>query len=92
VVTVSGALILLPRGTVDWPTISLGARVTIASVALAVTASSLVGLSLPLAVLGAGCAYLLGILALRVLSPEDLLTARRLLRDGLARYRARRLA
>jgi O-antigen/teichoic acid export membrane protein len=85
---VTGALVLLPPGTVDRLTVSACGRTAIAGGVLAVVAAWLADIWLPLAVLAGGLAYLLAVLALRVVSLDDLLEVGG---ERLARLR-RRLA
>jgi O-antigen/teichoic acid export membrane protein len=87
VVMIGGALILLPRGAIDGPTIGICARVTLAGCALAAVVMALTAVWIPLAVVAGGAAYAVLLLALRVVRPGDVMAARGIAMEMLARRR-----
>ncbi len=67
-----GALLLLPRGTVDRRMLTLSGRVVLAGAALLVVTTLLRPLFVPLTMVVGGLAYVAAALALRVVAPADL--------------------
>jgi PST family polysaccharide transporter len=85
VVMIGGALMLLPRGIVDWRTVGVGVRVTLAGCALAATTAALTAVWIPLAVAAGGAVYLALLLVLGVVRPTDVLAVRGVALEMLAR-------
>lgn len=71
-VMVAGGLILLPRGTIDWPTASGIARTTFAGACLVATATWLLPTSIILAAAGGVVTYIAVLLALGVVRLADI--------------------
>lgn len=71
-IMLGGALLLLPRGTVDRRMLTLSGRVVLAGAALLVVTTLLRPLFVPLAMVVGGLAYVAAALALRVVAPADL--------------------
>lgn len=71
VVILIGALILLPSGVINRSVVSVSARIVFAGACLTGVALSLLATSLPLAVLGAGVAFIVAVVVLRVIRVAD---------------------
>jgi O-antigen/teichoic acid export membrane protein len=85
VMMLGGALLLLPRSTVDRATITASVRIALAGAGLGVVAFWLAPLSTIVAVLGGGAVYVAGLLGLRVVGPADLAMLQATARDILKR-------
>ncbi len=82
----TGALVLMPSGLLERAFLGVSARIGLAAVCLVGVAAAILTLSLPLAVIGGGLAYLSALLALGVVTVDDLGAARRLTRGALGRH------
>ena len=88
-VMIGGAVILLPRGTIDRGTLWVGARIVLAALSLAVVADLLRGGSVAAAILGGGLTYAAAAIALGVLRPRDIPLAWNVLHESITRRAAR---
>lgn len=80
-----GAVILLPRGTLDRPTLWIGARILVAAAGAASVTAILEPLSILLAAPAGGIAFLVAAAALRIVRLADLWTLRTLAMQMLER-------
>lgn len=80
-----GAVIVLPRGIVDWSTLSISARVVLAGVCVAAVATVLRDTSLPLSILAGGVSYVGAMGLLGLLQPARLTVILDVVRQSLPR-------
>lgn len=88
VVMIAGALILLPRGTVDRASWLVALKTVLASVAMILAVRAALPISLPLAIVTGALTYPAALLAVRTVPPSELREMIGFARDTLRRKRS----